>query len=44
MGAVAASFDMAVEGGRAASLNGAHGLELFEAQGVVVAVSLAVMA
>ena len=31
MGAVAASFDMTAEGGGAASLDGAHGLELFEA-------------
>jgi hypothetical protein len=42
MGAVAASFDVTAEGGRAAGLDGAHRLELFEAHGVAVAVRLAV--
>ncbi len=43
MGAVAASFDMTAEGGRAAGLDGAHRLELFKRERVVVAVRLAVM-
>jgi hypothetical protein len=43
MGTVAASFDMAAEGGGAAGLDGAHGLELFERERVAVAVRLAVL-
>jgi hypothetical protein len=43
MGTVAASFDMTAKGGRAAGLDSAHGLELFERERVIVAVKLAVM-
>ena len=44
MGAVAASFDMTAEGGRAAGLDGAHGLELLKRHRVSVAIRLAVCA
>ena len=42
MGTVAASLDMTAKGGGTAGLDGAHGLELFERERVVVTVRLAV--
>ena len=43
MGTVAASFDMTAEGSRAAGLDSAHRLKLFERERVVVTVRLAVL-